>query len=136
MARSVVARHEASIGEEEANMSTGSWSEPTQQDWPTSEPGMPTGKQYFIAENDDGSRCGPKDHSDRVEFATRKSRLKIYRSGVMESQGRIGVVLADDNPDILSVVRSTLSERFHIVAAVDEMKTGDRQDDYLHIHGS
>jgi two-component system, NarL family, nitrate/nitrite response regulator NarL len=55
-----------------------------------------------------------------VDFATRKSRLKIYRSGVMESQGRVGVVLADDNPDILSVARSTLGERFHIVAAVDD----------------
>jgi DNA-binding NarL/FixJ family response regulator len=55
-----------------------------------------------------------------VDFATRKSRLKIYRSGVMESQGRIGVVLADDNPDILLVARSTLGERFHIVAAVDD----------------
>jgi DNA-binding NarL/FixJ family response regulator len=35
-------------------------------------------------------------------------------------QGRIRVVLADDNQDIISVVRSTLGERFHIVAAVDD----------------
>jgi CheY-like chemotaxis protein len=38
----------------------------------------------------------------------------------MESQGRIRVVLADDNPDMLSAVRSTLGERFHIVAAVGD----------------
>jgi two-component system, NarL family, nitrate/nitrite response regulator NarL len=38
----------------------------------------------------------------------------------MRPQGRIRVVLADDNQDIISVVRSTLGERFHIVAAVDD----------------
>ena len=38
----------------------------------------------------------------------------------MGPQGRIRVVLADDNQDIISVVRSTLGERFHIVAAVDD----------------
>jgi DNA-binding NarL/FixJ family response regulator len=40
----------------------------------------------------------------------------------MALQDGIRVVLADDNREIISVVRSTLGERFHIVAAVDDGK--------------
>jgi hypothetical protein len=35
---------------------------------------------------------------------------------------RVRVVLADDNREIISVVRSTLGERVHIIAAVDDGK--------------
>jgi DNA-binding NarL/FixJ family response regulator len=40
----------------------------------------------------------------------------------MALQDGIRVVLADDNREIISVVRLTLGERFHIVAAVDDGK--------------
>ena len=40
----------------------------------------------------------------------------------MAFQDRVRVVLADDNREIISAVRSTLGERVHIIAAVDDGK--------------
>jgi hypothetical protein len=42
----------------------------------------------------------------------------------MDSKVGIRVVLADDYPDILSLLRSTLGERFHIVVAVSDREKG------------
>jgi two-component system invasion response regulator UvrY len=40
----------------------------------------------------------------------------------MALHDRVRVVLADDNREIISAVRSTLGERVHIIAAVDDGK--------------
>jgi CheY-like chemotaxis protein len=40
----------------------------------------------------------------------------------MAFQDRVRLVFADDNREIISAVRSTLGERVHIIAAVDNGK--------------
>jgi CheY-like chemotaxis protein len=40
----------------------------------------------------------------------------------MAFEDRVRVVLADDNREFISAVRSTLGERVHIIAAVDDGK--------------